>query len=379
MSKEEIEELLAEPGIPCVSIIIPTHRIAPDGINDPRQVNTGIKYAKELLMQKYSGKNWDIDRMIKSIDQISKEIDYTHSKEGIGIFVSTRIARLVKFPFEVTEKIKVEDAFDSRDLLYYISTIIDYCVLSISRKHIHLFTAKGAELQEIKNEDFPIDYTEEYEYSKPSRGISFGNNAFKDFERDKSVMQEVRLIDFLRKADHLLRKYVNDHIPLVISGGKKEIADYVRTTIHTKRIIGKVAGNYNSNGHFQLANLSWKHVQNYLKNQTQNLLLNLHELIGKEMVVIGIEEVWKAAKEGKGLELIVEKDFESPAFISTDGFDLKKHKPTGRKPYLYAGDTVEKTIKTVREKKGKVVFVGNGEMKDLDAIALKLRYNDNQF
>lgn len=373
MDNIAIEELLHNSDSPSVSIIVPVHRVSPERIKDEGIVNKAVSQAKELLKKDFE--KVDNKQLLKNIDELLEGIDYSHSKEGIGIFASAGIAKVVKFPFQVVEKVKVGDTFDSRDLLYFADTIIDYCVLSISKKHLHLYMGKGEDLREIKNEDFPIDYEESYEYSKPSRGTSFGNT-LKDFEKDKSILQEIRLVDFLRSADHLIGKYINDHVPLLIAGGSKEVADYLHITQHSKRIIGKVIGNYTFNGDSKLASLAWEEVQNHFKNKNKTIISNLHEL-SIEMLATGVEKVWSAAKEGKGLELIVEKDFECDGFIINDGFDLKREKPSETKNYIKITNTVEQIIKIVKEKKGKIIFVDNGELTDFNGIALKLRYSNN--
>lgn len=373
MHNQEIEELLEESGAPCVSIIIPVHRVSPERSIDEGLVKKIIKQAKDVIKTTYQNANG----LINKIDELVAQIDHTHTKEGIGIFVSDRVSKMIQFPFPVIEKIKIGGSFEQRDLLYYKSKIIDYCIFSISKKHLHLFTATGEDIREIKNDDFPINYVEYYEYAKPTRGTSFSNNTLKEFEKDKSVVQELRLIDFLRTADHLIGKYVNAHVPLIVSGGSKEIADYLHITQHKDRILGKVTGNYNFNGDVQLANLSWAEVQNQLGKRNKIILSDLRELFGRDMVAMGVEEVWKDANEGKGLELVVEKDYECDGFISSDGFELKTTHLSDDTAYSPINDVVEKIIRTVRNKRGKVLFVDNGEMKDFNKIALRLRYSGN--
>jgi hypothetical protein len=375
MPKQEFDELLSETGVPCISIIVPTHRLSPDRIQDPETLSKEVERVKELLNLQYPQSDHTND-MVEKMDELISKIDFVHSKDGIGIFVSPRISKLVPFSFPVRKKIKAGDAFDSRDLIYNRNTIIDYCVLSISKKNIQLFKAKGEDIQEINNGDFPLHYEETYEYSKPSRATSFeGSGVLKGFERDKSVLEDIRLKDFLRTADHLLEKYLNTNTPLVVAGGTKEIADYLEITQFEKRIIAEVKGNYNFNGDKQLAGLAWKEVQNHFKDQNEILVSNLQELVGKGMIAIGIEKVWKAAREGKGLQLIVEKDFECNAFLLDDQYELKLKKPTASKKYITINDSVERVIKTVREKGGKIVFVDNGELKNFKGIALQLRYS----
>lgn len=371
MKKQEIDQILSETGTPCISIIIPMENILADKTKEPK----AVAHAKELLKQNYSNIDINVNELIKRIDALVEQIEYTNTNEGIGIFVSANTAKLIKFPFPVKEKVKLKNDFEAKDLLYYANLMFDYYVLSISKKHLHLLKGCGKKLNEIKNEEFPIDYEETYEYAKPSRGTSYSSGLLKEYEKDKSVMQEIRLIDFLKTADHQLKAYLNHEIPLIVSGGSKEIADFMSITHHKKSIIGKVTGNYHFNGNTLLTSLSWDEIRSYLKKENENLLANLHELTGKEMVSFGLKDVWKAANEGKGLKLIVEKDFEQSGYISNDGYDLKLGKVTGNKKYTFDSDVVERIIRLVMEKRGKVIFVENGELDYFDRIALQLRYS----
>lgn len=374
MSNQEIELLLNESGVPCVTIILPMHRLSPDRIKDSEAVTSAVNQVEMYLLTHFQKTDKEVASLIKSIDGIVETIDYTHSKDGIGIFVSPHISTFMKFPFPVEEKINVAETFDIRDILYYMNTIIDYHVLSISKKHIRLLKGKGEELQEIKDSNFPVTYVEMYEYDKPSLGTSFGSSTLKEYEKDKSVMEEIRLIDFLRKTDHVLEKYISSNSPLIISGGAKEINDYLTATKHKKRIIGKVMGSYNFNGGVQLAWHTWNQIIAYQTKKNETMLLKLRELVGKKLLAVGLEEVWKVSHQAKGLRLIVEKDYECHAFITSDNQELKFQKPFGRKKYIYIRDAVERILKTVRAKGGEIVFVENGLMKDFIKIALQLRY-----
>lgn len=375
MTNQVIEQLLAKSSTPCISVIVPMHRTAPDKIKDLEAVTSAVDLAKNILTTNYSETSYDTNTLINKIDELVKTIDFIHPQDGVGIFVSPNIFKLVNFPFPVGEKVKVGHAFERMDLLYYLNTIIDYGILAISQKKINLFLAKGEELFEINNQDFPLIYEETYEYSKPSIGTSYSNSSLKGFEKDKTEIEEIRLKDLLRKADHLLEKYINTKTPLVIAGGKKEISDYTQVTKFEKRIIGKVTGNYN-NANVQLAKLSWAAVQDYQKNQNQIISSNLHELFGRELVAVGMEDVWKQANEGRGLELYIPKDFDCSAYISNDGYDLKLLPPSATNKYIYSVDVVERLINTVRDKRGKVVFLESDQLADFDNIALQLRYNN---
>jgi hypothetical protein len=161
----------------------------------------------------------------------------------------------------------------------------------------------------------------------------------------------------------------------MIAGGKKEIADFLHVTNHQKNIIGKVSGNYNYGESNQLADETWLQVKNHQKNQTTELLAGLNELIGKNMLAIGIQEAWDATEEGNGRILIVEKDYETHAYISKNGTDLKLNKPLAIDSYHFVSDAVERLIQFVRENNGDVIFTENDELQDFSGLVLKLRYS----
>lgn len=352
------------------------HRRLPERTKDKSTVKKAMSHVKLLLNQNNSLHDHEIHSLLIKLDEAAEKIDFLHSQEGLGIYISPQTTRLIDFPFQVTEKVKIGTEFDSRDLLYLAWTRINYCLVSISRKHMRLYAGKGQELKEVVNEDFPRNYIETYEYSKPSRANSFGSNELKDFEKDKSDLQEIRVTDFLRAGDHLLQKYISRETALVLAGGKKELADYLEVTRFKKNIIGKVTGNYDFDGALQLVEQTRIQVSQHLANQKKSLLTAIPELLGKKLLVFGIKDVWKEAHLGKGLTLIVEKDLEKAAFIATQGTDLRFRRPSNKNKYMLVEDAIERTIKTVREKGGQVKFTDNGELQEFGGIVLQLRYNN---
>ena len=121
----------------------------------------------------------------------------------------------------------------------------EYLILSLNRTKISLFKVVDSHATEIVDETFPMIYREEYEYSKSARGTSYGFS-LKGFEKDKSVLTEIRFITFLRSADERLKLYLKNGIPLILAGVKKELADFETITHHKDHLAGEVAGSYSN-------------------------------------------------------------------------------------------------------------------------------------
>lgn len=370
MNNQEIERLLAVSEPNCISIIIPTHRLAPGKSLDPIVLSKSIAKVKEALSIKYDSSGI----LLNKLEQLYTQIRFSNTKDGIGIYVSPSVSKVIHFPFPVKESLRIGSNFGIRELLYY-RNLPDYLVLSVNHKSINLFQCNGEELDEINNEDFPRTYQEEYEYAHSNRASSYGYS-LKAFESDKSVTRETRFIDFLRSADRCLGKYIGEELPIVLSGAIKEVADYKRITKHKQRIIGSVIGSHDYNKK-EITDTTWKFMHDYIKQQNDDLVNKLRELIGRKSVVYGLEKVYEAASAGNGLLLLIEKEFE---YTASNVNELRKkiliESNILVKDDESNADLVDKVIRSAMEKKSRIVFLDNGALSDFNGIALMLRYPD---
>ncbi|NNM94996.1 MAG: hypothetical protein HKL88_05985 [Bacteroidia bacterium] len=363
MKKEEIEHLLGDHGTPCVSIIVPAHHISVDRRTDPRTLFNAAVVAKEMLIKNYRGATFLAD-VNKKIDDAVEQEDYIHTVNGIGIYVSPSVSQTVQFSIPVKEKVIIGHSFDSRDLLCELDSLHEYLVLAMSRKYIRLYKGTGAHLEEIKDGAFPFIYEETFEYSRPSLASSFGENTLKGGEIDKSELVEIRMQEFIRHADAACAKYLTGSLPLIISGDAKALSDYMEVTKHSGKVTGKVPGSYFDAGK-QLAQLACQVFEDKKQENKKQLIARAREFVGKRLIAEGMEEVQRAALDGLGLNLLVEKDFVHTAQALKGGFEISDN-----------GNAADLIIRSVMAKQGEVTFMEPGSLKEFNGIALMLRYND---
>lgn len=372
MKKKEINELLNETGLPCVSIILSTQRLATFREADKLRINKAFENAVTQLKKNFTS-TLLLDNVLARLDALSHQVDYTHLSQGLGIYVSQNHSRMVHYPFNVTEKNVIDEAFDSRDLIYMRDNVIDYYLLVISKKYLRLFKCYGEEIEEIKDEAFPMEYKEEFEYAPPSVANSFSNNVLVGYEKDKSFLKEERLKGFLRQADINLQKYITNGIPLIVSGDSKELNNYMGVSAYTKNIIGKVKGNFVVKQ--DMVREAWKEVQKYQSKKNELLVSDITEMVGQDKAITGLENVWKAVQEGKGLKLVIEKDFEQSGYLAKDKSTLVVKKPAKAGNYEYLPEVADRLIREVLSKKGSVQFTDNGSMQHFKGVALLLRFS----
>ncbi|HVU97101.1 MAG TPA: hypothetical protein VHE34_17850 [Puia sp.] len=372
------EELAAsmqrEKGNICISIIVPTHKLSPERRVDHLVLDKAVRAAKKYLSLNF--REEEIKPLQQSVDELYQRIDFNHNAMGIGLFVSANIKELVQFFFPVKEKVIIGRSFEVRDLLYQAYYSHPYYTLLLTEKEARLFEGRLNHLLEIKDDNFPRKYVDDYIYTRPTRGSSFVGNSFvKEYEKDKSQLEEIRYQHFCGLVEDGLKHYLTNKnsVPLIIAGAKKDLSYFRMATRQTKNIIGEVEGNYSYVTTTALGDLVWEVLRPHLDKVKQQLIGEFDEKIGERRGISGIHEIWKAAKEGKGLTLLVEKDLSLPGFLPKENeYDLWLHPP--KKAHQVLADAVDDLMEIVLEKSGKVILLENNSLKDHQGMALITRY-----
>lgn len=372
LTGEELARMQKEKGNTCISIIVPTHRLSPDRMVDHLEVKKAVEKAIQYLEYKFDK---DVVKPLAlSLDELYDSIDFNHNAEGIGLFVSPNIKQLISFFFPVKEKLVVSDSFETRDLLLQAYFSRPYFTLLLNENEAKIFEGRINTLEELSDTHFPRKFEDNYEYSHPVRGSSYTGNAFmKDFERDKSQLEEMRFGSFLEQIDDTLNSYLVNDTLLIVTGTKKDLAYFKQITNHSRNMAGSITGNYSYTPVTELAARSWDVLKSFIEKERNDKISEFIEKIGEGRGITGIVNIWKAAKEGKALTLLVEKDFSLPGFLlKDDDFNLHLHPPD--KPHHILPDAVNVLMDLVFEMKGEVIVVDNEALVDYERIALITRY-----
>lgn len=371
MNHQELDMMLAQKGKPCISITVPTAKYGRARTQNPDLIERAIKKGKQLLAHSAWPKEIK-NQLEQRLDRLEENIDFVSLQEGLAIFISTDFFKIQLLPFLVKEKVILAGKFELRDLIYFDQFLQPYYLLAVSKKRVRLFKGSGRDLQEIINIDFPKKYVEEYEYERPSIGSS-SSSSLKSFERDKSVMEGIRLSDFFRHADQSLSKYIKDKEYLFVAGVEEELADFDRISRHLPNIAGKIPGNFDVDAVHPLAETAWSIIKENVKTTQGKWLTRLNDDIGSDLALDGVRNVWRAAREGKGRVLLLEKDYHVTGYVyPSDPDHLFLTPPVGGHEIIV--DVADDIIRIVQEKGGDVKIMENGDLKDHEHIGMLLRY-----
>jgi hypothetical protein len=362
MNRSDIQQLQSVRGFPAVSIYAPTHRTYPDNQQDPVRVRNLVKEAKERLARESEDR--EVARSLsETLDTLVETIDFEHSLDSVAIFAGSGVAEVYYLPFRLEPRVVIDETFATRNLVYALNRSPRVRVVSLNEKPTRVFEGVHGHLEEVVDNRFPL-VNQGPEGAGPVKGTPHGNSALRD-ERHREFFREV--------ARRLSAIHAADPLPLVLVGIGRYQAFFREVARDlAEQVIANVEGSHDKTPVHELGAKVWPLVLDWVESRKAEHLTALEKAGGAGRSASGLEPVWRAAKEGRGAHLLVEKGFEQPARVSDDGRSIEVGAGDGGPGSL--DDAVDEVIETVYSLGGDVSFVEPGALQNHQKIALILRY-----
>lgn len=361
MNRSDVYLLQKIRAYPCLTIILPTHRTAPGSRQDHLLLKNLIAEATHRLLGEFNKR--DAEALLKRLEDLTAAIDFKHSLDGLALFVNRDFARAFQLPFPVRERVVIDETFATRDLVYALNHSVRYWVLALSEKPTRLYEGTNDVLVEIKEKGFPMVH-EGPGGEAPLPG-GFGIR--------RSAIRDEYLLKFFRKVDSALKAFLaEDDLPVILAGVDRHLAFFNEVTAHPHAIIGTLTGNHDKTPPHELSKLAAPILETHLAEKRREAMAQLDKAVGEKKAASTVRDVWVFAHEGRGDLLLVEEDFHYPARLDGDGKNILPADDPAAPDAI--DDAVDEIIEEVLNKKGKVVFVENGQLSAHGRIALTLRY-----
>jgi hypothetical protein len=362
MNRQDVQLLQSIEGYPLLSLLLPTHRTAPENQQDPIRVKNLQTEAVDRLSQEFSQR--EVAPLLKQLDELIAEIDYQYALDGLALFVGQDFARKFYLPFTITERVVIDHTFATRDLVFAMNRSPRYWVLSLSEQPTQLFEATRDALEEVRQGNkFPMTHGGPGGGSKLPGGAGINTSAVRDDQHRQ----------FFRKVDNEFNEVtVNDPLPLLLVGIDRYFSFYKEVAANPSSIIGTVSGNHEKTPLDELGKLTWEVAEQYFADRREKVMQELDDAISAQKCASTIGEVWRMAKEGRGDLLLVEEDYHYPATVDETGMHITPAEDAAAPGVI--DDAVDEVIETVMAMGGRVTFVENGKLDQHQRIALILRY-----
>lgn len=356
MFRDLYQKLRMNEGPYCVSIVLPTERGFQDSKMTHAVLSGAIRDAEKALYNKGLEKR-SVTPYVDALERLVENFDFGSSQNGLGLYVGGQVAEMVHFPFPVERKVVVDQTFEVHDLVHGMGQVTAYYVLVLSQKDTKLYEGEG---RTLKNLTEPV--TDEELKDHPAADWSFRGH-----RDDQDYFHQ-----YLNYIDKLLGYWLNRRkLPVILLGSEETVNYFINHSVNRDMLKGQLAGTYEHLPESKLLDALEPVLMNIGAEQARSMLAELDDSIGQKRAARGLEEVWKAAGEGRIQHLLVERGFTRKAWRSLDGYELFLEDGAGR---VAMQDAVDDLIERALDQQGDVFFLAPGELKQHQQVAAALRY-----
>ena len=358
MQQEILSRLAQERNDPCITISLNTHRTHPDNTHDKVLLKNLFNEAENRLTKDYDKRM--IVPLLEKLKHVQDEIDVNYNLDSLHIFISKDTKEIIKSTWpSQSARVVISNSFDVRPLIKAFNRSEEYFILLLSQSGVHLYEAlNDAIIKEIENDDFPFA---ENPYVLTNR---------EQISDPKKVDNTVR--EFLNQVDKALVKVHNQTgLRCVVICTEDNFSRLMQVADKPGVYIGYASINYNNTAKHFIASQSWEIIKELQKNRRTEALSEMKEAVSQSKVHTDLQDIYRAAKEGRGDLLIVNETYAQPV------------KFTGEFSFALSEDAVQPDVVDditsdiaweVISKKGRVVFISKEELKEFGNIALKIRF-----
>lgn len=353
-----LQTLRKEKSNPCVSISLNTHRSRPDNAQDTINLKGLLREAEKRVAEEFNKK--DVAPLMAKITTIQEEIDVNYNLDSLHIFLSNETKEFVRSPWPASSnRVNISDSFAIRPLIKQMNRSETYLIMVLSQKSVHLYEAMNdGIIQEINNEDFP--FTE-----------NIPTIFFTQKLNDPKYVDDL-LKSFYNKVDKALVKvHKETGLDCVVVCTADNYSFLQKVADKPSAYLSFVAIDYNNSKGHHIAKQGWEFMEKLQKQRRIKDIEMMKEAVSKGVVLTDLQEIYQATIDGKADLLIVHQDFVQPVMMKDERtFDLIENATLPN-----AIDDITSNIAwEVIQRKGRVIFTKQEEIKDLGKIVLKTRY-----
>lgn len=343
---------------PAVSVLLPTHRRAPENQQDRIRLRNLLVEVRKRLKADELVSPQVAEEISGTLEKAAEDIDLNHAMDGLALFAAPGgESHVFVLTEQVQERVALDETFLTRDVVAALTRPSSYWVLALSDKPSRLWSGHGEKLTEVETDGFPM--THEPHVRTGERSGKF------------EAMPDERYRKFYREVDDALGAVqARDPRPIVLVGLKRNLVTFEEVTAYAASVIGEVDGGHeNASGH-ELYGLVEPVLRDADARRQRTALTELDAALGERRYAGGLEEVWQLASQGRGAHLLVENGYHVAGRVYEDRVEV----PTGDDDGADAADIVDDIIEHVLAHGGEVTFMPDDALADHDRIALITRF-----
>lgn len=295
----------------CVSLFMPTYRAHGDARQDPIRLRNLLRDAERLLVERGVEPERAAAILRPVHDLNADESFWKKQRRGLAVFCASDFFRAYHLPIEVRERVEVAGHFYLRPLMPLHQTRGRFYVLALSLNRVRLFEGRRDEIFELDLEGFvPGSFDDALGYdqydstvqvhststSGPGRqpGMVHGHGDDDQEKLKKDVLRYFQLV-----AEGLTRVVRDKSAPLVLAAVEEHFPLFRSANRHPRLVDGGIPGNPDALAAHELYDKAWELVEPWLLKARDEALERFTELRASAKVSSGLEDVVRAAEQGR--------------------------------------------------------------------------------
>lgn len=354
--KKVLQELKNIEADPCVSILLTTHRTHPNNAQDPINLKNLVTQAEERLLNDHDKRHvWPI---MEKINEAVAGIDHQSNLDGLAVFANADMARVVKLPVTVTDRVILDHNFATRDLIRALQASEHYYILTVSGHQSRLI--------EAYRDQVVVEYGAQHTFPIENRLYS----TFAD-QRAQAGTEENLMKEFCNRVDKALQPvHAANPLPIIVAGDERNIQFLREVADHPGWYIGHITGSPDEVKAHDLAVKAFAEVERIIAARKAEAMDQIGKAQGAGKLMDDLGDIFRAVAEGRGDTLFVEDGHFQPARITGNTLELKNDP---KEPGVM-DDVIDEIAENALKFGGHVVFLSEGSLAKHGKVCLSVRY-----
>lgn len=342
----------------CITVLLNTHRTKPDSEKDALTLKNLLKEAEERLFELNDKRA--AAALVGSLKSLAEEIDHSHNLESLVLFVSESVAKYVRLPIEVKERVVIGDSFATRDLVRALHSEAPYYILVLSQHKARLLQAFNDRLVTEITGEFPME-----------NAVSAGSGRG---EQSNATRQHNLLAEFFNRVDKELNaQHLQNRFPVLICSDESNRFEYMKVADRTQIFYpDHLNGNHTEEKGQAIVTAAWPLVRQRIQTINSERKQELRTAVGQQRFLSDTNEIWQAIQEGRVQTLFIEVGKFQAAVIENGVIDYIDGPADAHTSII--DDIYDELIEANAEHGGDVVFLDNGELTDFNGFGAITRY-----
>lgn len=322
---------------PVLSLYMPTEKAGPKTRQSPIRFKNLVRRALDKL--ETAGVDGGLaDNFRNSSQPLLDDYDWwQHQDEGAAIFCDEERFDVVRLTSAPEEAVTLGRRFHLKPLLPLVARSEPFYLLALSGAQCRLYRGGPGGLEEVQVDGLPESLEHALRFDDPEKSLQFhtesaatgpGGHRPAVFHGQGSSVEDRqdRFLRYFRECDRALSGFLNDQrTPLLLAAVDEHAPLYRKANTYAGLMTGRwVSGSPDDASTKDLHRRATRILDEVADECLREQIRELEELLGRGKASVDLEQVAKAAKQGKVRSAFVANDRSEPGVLDGVGGGIER-------------------------------------------------------